>query len=95
MASRGKFVRVFVEVDLTKPLKAGYNLRGVLQEVQYEGLHELCFHCGKYVHRSLLCPTHQSVQKPKCMRVTERKEKQLANVQGADENHMRLRQGGE
>lgn len=33
MPSRGKFPRVCVEVDLIKPLKYGYNMRGVLQEV--------------------------------------------------------------
>lgn len=50
MASRGKFARVCVEVDLTKPLRSGYRKRGEMHDLQYEGLHDLCFHCGKYGH---------------------------------------------
>lgn len=46
VATREKFPRVRVEVDLTKPLKAGYRLRGRDQCIQYEGLHDLCFSCG-------------------------------------------------
>lgn len=37
LASRGRFARVCVEVDLKKPLKTGYRLRGEFQEIQYEG----------------------------------------------------------
>lgn len=55
-ASRGKFARVCVEIVLTKPLKAGYMLRGKLRRVQYEGLHSICFHCGRYGHKVLECP---------------------------------------
>lgn len=55
--SRGKFVRVCVEVDLTKLLKAGYRSKGRLWKLQYEGLNELCFQCGRYNHRVNNCPT--------------------------------------
>lgn len=46
MTSRGKFARVCVEVDLTKPLRAGYKIRGETHPLRYEGLHDLCFVCG-------------------------------------------------
>lgn len=56
IASRGKFARVCVEIDLTKPLRAGYRIKGEMHELQYEGLHDLCFHCGRYGHRLSACP---------------------------------------
>lgn len=56
LASRGKFARVCVEVDLRKPLMSGYTLRGEFWRLQYEGLHEICFECGKYGHHSASCP---------------------------------------
>lgn len=49
--SREKFARVCVEVDLRKPLKSGYRLRGEYRRLRYEGLHDLCFLCGRYCHR--------------------------------------------
>lgn len=51
VASRGKFARVCVENDLTKPLKAGYRLRERSWKLQHGGLHKLCFNCGRYGHR--------------------------------------------
>lgn len=65
LASRGKFARVCVEIDTTKPLKEGYEFRGVLQEVQYEGLHELCFNRGKYGHKALICHSRALAQHSK------------------------------
>lgn len=57
LASRGRFARVCVEIDLKKPVKAGYSMSKGVLELQYEGLHELCFQCGRYGHRSSICPT--------------------------------------
>lgn len=53
--TRNKFVRVCVEVDLTKPSKVGYEMRGREWRLQYEGLHELCFVYGHYSHRVINC----------------------------------------
>lgn len=55
MASREKFAHVCVELDLTKPLKAGYKPRGCNWRLQYEGLHSVCFDCGKYGHSRDRC----------------------------------------
>lgn len=55
IASRGKFVRVYVEIDLTKPLKAGYRLRDRTWRIQYEGLQKMFFYCGRYGHSSEDC----------------------------------------
>lgn len=55
MASRGNFSRMHVEVDSSKPLRAGYRLQGRFWKVQYKGLHDLCFHYGRYGLRLTNC----------------------------------------
>ncbi|XP_061361004.1 uncharacterized protein LOC133304935 [Gastrolobium bilobum] len=54
--ARGKFARICVELDLSKPLQADYKIEGKLKNVEYEGLHFVCFACGKYGHRTENCP---------------------------------------
>lgn len=53
--SRGKFARVCVEVDLNKPLKSIYMLMNKFWNIQYEGLHTLCFKCERYGHTKDSC----------------------------------------
>lgn len=53
---RVKFARVCVEVDLIKPLKAGYRMKGNFLKLPYEALHKICFNCDKYGHRCSTCP---------------------------------------
>lgn len=48
MQSRGKFARICVQVDLEKPLKAHYRLKNRHMKIEYEGIHLICFLCGKY-----------------------------------------------
>ncbi|CAL1399674.1 unnamed protein product [Linum trigynum] len=55
--ARAKFARVCVEVDLTKPLLTQFKVAGVEYEFQYEGLTNVCFHCGKYGHPKTRCPS--------------------------------------
>lgn len=43
---RGKFIRLSVEVDLTKPLLSKFRLNGRIWKIQYEGLRMICFKCG-------------------------------------------------
>ncbi|XP_052117761.1 uncharacterized protein LOC127747666 [Arachis duranensis] len=47
---RGKFARLCVEVDLTKPLLGVYMINGKLYQIEYEGIHQLCFLCGRIDH---------------------------------------------
>lgn len=57
VASKGKFARVCVEVDLQRPLKAGYRLREENWRLQYGELHGICFSCGYYYgHGEEGCP---------------------------------------
>lgn len=60
-ASRGRYARVCVEIDLDVPLVPSIQALGSVQRVEYEGLHLICFGCGKYGHRQEVCP---AVSKP-------------------------------
>nr|XP_023918541.1 uncharacterized protein LOC112030090 [Quercus suber] len=53
---RGRFARICIQVDLNKPLTMSILLEGVVQEVQYEGINNLCFSCGRVGHRREGCP---------------------------------------
>ncbi|KAL4390845.1 hypothetical protein AHAS_Ahas03G0185800 [Arachis hypogaea] len=52
---RGKFARLCVEVDLTKPLLGRYMVNGNVYQVEYEGIHQICFTCGKADHEQKHC----------------------------------------
>lgn len=85
-AARGRFARVCIEIDLNKPLVANYRLRGIEGQVQYEGLQDLCFTCGKYGHKEVKCPL--SILESEATRVEngESKEKVPASDQGRSED---------
>lgn len=55
LATRGRFARVCVEIDLTKPLVAKFWLDERWYSVEYEGIHTICFECGRYGHRAESC----------------------------------------
>ncbi|CAN1161705.1 hypothetical protein LINPERHAP2_LOCUS24091 [Linum perenne] len=55
--NRGNFARIYVEVDLAKPLVSKYRLRHRVRRVEYEGLHVICFSCGCYGHQQEHCPS--------------------------------------
>lgn len=52
----GKFVRLAVSVDLTKPLVSKIWVEGHFQRVEYEGLPTICFKCSCYDHLREQCP---------------------------------------
>lgn len=54
-ARRGRYARVCVEVKLDAPLIPFLTLLGAQQLVEYEGLHMICFGCGKFGHRKDAC----------------------------------------
>nr|XP_023902463.1 uncharacterized protein LOC112014276 [Quercus suber]POF27029.1 uncharacterized protein CFP56_40394 [Quercus suber] len=54
--SRGKFARLCIQVDVNKPLVTTVMIGKLQQSVTYEGIHNLCFECGRLGHRKELCP---------------------------------------
>ncbi|CAN0892939.1 hypothetical protein LINGRAHAP2_LOCUS17867 [Linum grandiflorum] len=59
--ARGKYARVCVEVDLTKPLLSKYTIEGKKYLISYEGLNDLCTTCGKYENSARLCKCHETL----------------------------------
>ncbi|XP_057720823.1 uncharacterized protein LOC130935215 [Arachis stenosperma] len=63
--SRGRFARICVELDLSKKLVPKISILGQILNVEYEGLHLICFTCGKYGHRPDQCSeTHDGKVAP-------------------------------
>lgn len=53
--NRGKFARLCVKLDLTKPLDAVVQINHVWYNIEYEGLPEICYLCGHYGHKKEAC----------------------------------------
>nr|KYP54896.1 hypothetical protein KK1_001096 [Cajanus cajan] len=53
--ARGKLTRFCVELDLDLPLQPKVIARGYLLNLQYEGLHLICFQCGRYGLKDSSC----------------------------------------
>mgnify|MGYP000957094387 FL=1 len=54
--SRGKFARLCIQVDVNKPLITTVMIGKLQQTVTYEGIHNLCFECGRMGHKREACP---------------------------------------
>ncbi|XP_052192516.1 uncharacterized protein LOC127801414 isoform X12 [Diospyros lotus] len=50
-----KYARLCILIDLGKPVIPMIEIGGALQPIQYEGLHLLCYTCGRYGHRQHHC----------------------------------------
>ncbi|KAJ1403694.1 Zinc finger, CCHC-type [Sesbania bispinosa] len=53
---RAKFARICIEIDLNKILISQFSLEKRIYNVEYEGLHLVCFQCGRYGHKKEGCP---------------------------------------
>ena len=54
--SRGKFARLCIQVDVDKSLITTVMIGKLQQTVTYEGIHNLCFECGRMGHKREACP---------------------------------------
>ncbi|XP_019166933.1 PREDICTED: uncharacterized protein LOC109162703 [Ipomoea nil] len=55
IVSKGRFARMCVEVDIAKPLLSKYTAGRKVKRIEYEGLYQICFHCGIYGHQAEQC----------------------------------------
>ena len=56
MEARGKYARLCIQIDLNKPLINTVIIGRFEQAVAYEGIHRLCFSCGRVGHKIDGCP---------------------------------------
>lgn len=61
--AHGCFARVFVELNLGKPLPPNVLVWGRKRPVEYEGLHCICFKCGYYGHKMESCGATEDQQR--------------------------------
>jgi len=56
LEARGKFARLCIQVDVTKPLVTAIKIGKLEQPVCYEVIQKLCFDCGRVGHKRENCP---------------------------------------
>ncbi|XP_050240943.1 uncharacterized protein LOC126689806 [Quercus robur] len=71
--ARGRYARLCIQVDVEKPLVTSVNIGDLDQPISYEGIHKLCFSCGRIGHRKDDCVY--------LLRATSPKEKADTDVQ--------------
>ncbi|XP_058735176.1 uncharacterized protein LOC131607134 [Vicia villosa] len=59
MQGRGNYARVCIEIDISKPLLPHFKINERKYRVEYEGLHLLCFKCGRFGHYKEGCREQQ------------------------------------
>nr|POE50025.1 hypothetical protein CFP56_38467 [Quercus suber] len=62
--ARGRFARIYVQINIDKSLINSIKIGKMVQPVQYEGIHMLCFACGCIGHRKDSCPSIVRGPKP-------------------------------
>jgi len=62
LEARGKYARLCLQVDINKPLINIVLIGKFEQQVVYEGIHKLCFACGRIGHKKDDCP--HTIRKP-------------------------------
>ena len=55
MGTRASYARLYVQVNLTKPLITAVRVGKLHQKVLYEGISSLCFCCGRLGHKLENC----------------------------------------
>ncbi|MBA0876836.1 hypothetical protein Goshw_006879 [Gossypium schwendimanii] len=84
--TRGRFARLAVYVDLEKPLISHILINGRKQNVEYESLPTICFHCGRYGHVENSC----SFKTPE-----SHSEKEIVPSEMSSENQTTVKVGAE
>ena len=70
--TRGRFARICVQVDVEKPLATAIMIGRLEQQICYEGIHKMCFGCGRIGHSKEQCP-HIIRQEPPVSEAGEKK----------------------
>ncbi|XP_031097086.1 uncharacterized protein LOC116001342 [Ipomoea triloba] len=60
LISKRKFARICVELDMSKPLLSKFTLAEEVWQIEYEGIHMICFKCGIYGHKVGQCDSEEN-----------------------------------
>ena len=102
LVSRGHFARICIEVDLEKPLVSKFELRSKVRRVEYEGIHLICFACGRFNHKKEECLLVQQNENRRCtwrrrpalqlviMESHQRKRKSRRELWGVDDGPVKI-----
>ena len=75
LESRGRYARICVQINVEKPPITTLLIGNFEQPVIYEGIHKLCFSCGRIEHRKEACPHIIRPTQPPCKEETEEVDK--------------------
>ncbi|XP_057432320.1 uncharacterized protein LOC130725081 [Lotus japonicus] len=83
---RGRFARICVELDLTKPVYGKIMIEDFWYNIEYEGLHIICTKCGCYGHRSRECTTPPPAAEPEKDQESQKEKEKEKPENGVPEN---------
>ena len=86
LAERGRYARICVELDLRKKLHSAVRIFGKERHVEYEGLHLICFKCGKYGHHRDSC-IEINIQKSEGNDTKKASTSGVKNIDGEDKGN--------
>ncbi|KAI9125222.1 hypothetical protein K1719_003838 [Acacia pycnantha] len=81
---KGGFAHICVEIDLQQPLHPSYTVFGEERPIIYEGLHQVCFTCGRYSHQKDNCPTKKDEDQPNTQQNMEFESEGSSGVKGME-----------
>lgn len=77
--ARGRFARLCIQIDVTKPLVTTIRIGKFEQPMCYEDIQKLCFNCGRMGHKRENCP--YSIRRVATSKEAERVEPKEGNTQ--------------
>ncbi|XP_039056625.1 uncharacterized protein LOC120199667 [Hibiscus syriacus] len=85
VGERGKFARIAIVIDLNKPFILCVGIDDFIQNIEYEGLQQICFKCGTYEHAKESCQINQEDKQMKTSNTDNGIEEQ-SNTESSKDN---------
>ena len=91
--ARGKFARLCIQIDVTKPLVTAIRIEKFEQPMCYEGIQKQCFDCGRMGHKRENCP--YSIRRVTTLKEAERVELEEGNTRSRSSRRSDATKAGE